>query len=462
MTHRRVVVAIAIATGCGGSPSGTPGDASSDSSESSAGTSVPGSSTGTADDAPTVTGDPTDSGSSSAAVDDTSSDTGPPASAGLEFEPIAIDDPVVRATAMAFLPGSPDFLLMSKDGDIAHYAMRGDSAERLGEIVLPGVYTSSDCGAISMAFDPGFARNRLLFVGYCKSQYASAIVRLELGADFDYDAVVDTMAEVIEVGHPQAANPWHNVGSIGFDPEGNLWAVFGDKTVPSSAQDLGSNLGSIVRIVPDRSPGGSGYTAAADNPFYGDPERSWDIWAYGLRSPWKAVRDAKGRFWIGDVGSDSFEEVNVVTAAAQNFGWPQHEGLCTRGDCGDVVDPITTWPHGPHPYIEDDEDVEPVNARVTWVGAAYDARGGDRYDGLLTDRVLFGDSCLGYVRAIELSDAGEVVFDAHLAHLVAPTSWAQGPDGYLYVVTYGGCGSGSIDNDDPPRVEMWRAVPAAR
>lgn len=458
--HGAIVVATlaAVASACGGSSPASPGEETSASGDGGPGTtSGPTTTIGSGDDVPATAGDATGSTGSSGA-DDTSEDTGARATPGLQFQPIEIDAPVVRATGIAFLPGSSDFLLMSKDGDVSHYAFRGDGAERLGGFVLPDVYTSSDCGAISMTFDPDFSRNRLLYVGLCKSRYWSAIFRLELGADFDYDAVVGTMAEVIEVGHPEAANPWHNVGSIGFDPQGNLWAVFGDKTVPDSAQDLASNLGSIIRIVPDRSPGGSGYVAAEDNPFYGDPDRSWDIWAYGLRSPWKALRDDKGRFWIGDVGSDDFEEVNVVSAAEQNLGWPLHEGLCERRDCSAVVDPVTTWPHGAHAYIEDDEDVEPVNARVAWVGAAYEDRGTDRYEGLLTHRVLFGDSCLGYVRAMELDDGGNVVFDEHLAHLVAPTSWAQGPDGYLYVVTYGGCGSGSIDNENPPRVEMWRAV----
>lgn len=459
--HRVVAAAGLLVAACGGSPSPAPGaDTSASGDGGPAGTGPsPTTSTGTGDDASMPTGD---ASTSSGAVDDSSGDTSAPATPGLQFEPIAMDVPMVRVTALAFLPGSSDFLMMSKDGDVSHYALRGDSAERLGGFVLPDLHTVTDCGAISMAFDPDFGRNRLLYVGVCKSRYFSAIVRLELPAGSGYEGVLATMAEVIEVGHAQASNPWHNVGSIGFEAGGIMWAVFGDKTVTSSSQDLTSNLGSIIRIVPDRSPGGSGYTAAEDNPFHGDPERSWDIWAWGFRSPWKALRDEKGRFWIGDVGSDHFEEINVVTAAEQNLGWPLHEGLCTRGDCSAIVDPITTWPHGPHAYIEDDPDVEPANARVAWVGAAYEDRGNDRYDGLLTHRVLFGDSCLGYVRAMGLDDAGAIVFDEHLGHLVAPTSWAQAPDGYLYVVTYDGCGSGSHDDPNPPRAQLWRAVLAGR
>lgn len=405
----------------------------------------------------TSTATSADSGSSSG------SESGdPPGVGGLDFEPILIDDPVVRVTALTFLPGSSDFMLLSKDGVVAHYAMEGDAATRQGSFTLPGVHTPSDCGAISLAFDPDFDENRLLYVGLCTSGDYSGIYRMELSADFEYDDVAATMAEVIEVGTPAATNPWHNVGSIGFDPDGTMWAVFGDKTLASSSADLTNNLGSLVRIIPDRSPGGSGYEPAPDNPFVGHATNSPDVWAHGLRSPWTALRDTAGRYWVGEVGSDNWEEVNVITEAGQNLGWPDHEGMCDADDCTPFVDPVTTWPHGPHPYIEDDPDVTAANARVGWVGAAYDPGDNDRYGGLLTNRVLFGDSCLGYVRAIEIDDAGEVVFDEFLAHLVAPTDWAQGPDGYLYVVTYGGCGSGSIDNDNPPRVEMFRVVPSTR
>jgi glucose/arabinose dehydrogenase len=400
------------------------------------------------------------SAAATTSADDTGTTTAGFPVPGLSFQPIVVDDPIKRATALAFVPDSSEFLMASKDGEVAHYALRGDAAQRLGGFTLD-TYSYSDCGVISLAFDPDFAENRLLYVGLCTSRYQSGVFRVEIGADFDYDAVAATIAPVIEVGHPRASNPWHNVGSIGFDPAGNLWAVFGDKTVPGSSQDLASNLGAIVRIVPDRSPGGSGYTPAAGNPFADDPTRSPDIWAYGFRSPWKALLDAQGRFFVADVGSDHFEEINLVATAGRNLGWPRHEGLCDTDDCRDFVDPITTWPHGSHPYINDDPDVEPVNARVGWVGAIYEDRGNDPYEGALTGRVLFGDSCLGYVRALEVDDEGQVVFDEHLGHLVGPTSWAQAPDGYLYVVSYNECGSGSNDPTEHPRVTLLRAVLAA-
>lgn len=130
-----------------------------------------------------------------------------------------------------------------------------------------------------------------------------------------------------------------------------------------------------------------------------------------------------------------------------------HEGLCDERDCSEYVDPITTWPHGPHDYVNDDPEVEPVNARVGWVGPIYPDGGNERYDGLLTGRVLFGDSSFGYVRMLEANTRGELVVDQQLGHMVGPTSWAQAP-----VVSYNECGSGSNDPDRHPRVSMYRAI----
>jgi glucose/arabinose dehydrogenase len=372
----------------------------------------------------------------------------------LEFVPITTDEPLVRATDLRFLPGSDELLVLSKDGDVGHYVLGDDGARMLGRFVVPNIHTPSDCGLISVAIDPEFEDNRLFYVGLCLSREDSAIYRFELVDD--YEAVVDTRAEVMVVGHPSASQPWHNIGSMGFDAGGNLWALFGDKTVAQSSQDPTENLGSIVRIVPDRSPDGSGYEPAVDNPFYGDPERSWDIWAMGLRSPWKGLLDAKGRYWVGDVGSKEFEEINLVTEGGQNLAWPLFEGLCTDDDCSDYVDPVAVWPHAPHAYIGDDEQATASTSRVAWVGVAYEDRGNDPYDGWLTGKVLFGDSCVGYVRALEADDSGNIVSDEHVGHIVSPTGWDQGPDGHIYVVTYGGCGSGSIDNDDPPDAVIHR------
>ena len=113
--------------------------------------------------------------------------------------------------------------------------------------------------------------------------------------------------------------------------DGVLWALFGEKNLPDEAQDVSNALGSLVRLVPSRTPGVGGYVAAPDNPFAldGDPGTSDVVAAYGLRSPWKGTRDARGNLFIGDVGASLFEEVNVlppVRVGTPSFGWPAIEG----------------------------------------------------------------------------------------------------------------------------------------
>src|SRR5690606_5471629 len=98
-------------------------------------------------------------------------------------------------------------------------------------------------------------------------------------------------------------------------------------------------LGSLVRVVPSE---GGGFTVPGDNPFAGEAGKSGAVWAYGLRSPWRATLDARGRYWIGDVGEATHEEVTLVRGPGENLGWPSIEGPC-GDDCGDTTPPLVSW-----------------------------------------------------------------------------------------------------------------------
>ncbi len=454
MTHQHATTILAtlllLCGACGdddGSGSGGPGSA--DASGGGTATSTATGTTATSANPTNPTG-PTDS-------TDPTDPTGADTTAGTEgphsivFVEVPIEQPLQRATDLKFFPGTSEFLLLGKNGPVHHYALGEEGATLLGSFSFPDVHTVTDCGVISAAIDPDFATNSFVYFGVCDSQTQSTIYRVQFGDD--YDAIADTRAPILTVGHPNASEPWHNVGAMGFDPQGNLWAQFGDKTVSSSSQDTSNNLGTLVRIVPNRVPGESGYTPAADNPFVGDPAISDDIYAFGFRSPWRGLLDDQGRFWVGDVGSSNHEEVNLVTAPGQNFGWPVAEGTCQAEDCRGLVDPIATWPHAAHPEIAEDADATAHQARVSWVGVQYVDRGNDRYGGLLTGKVLYGDSCIGYVRALQADGDGRLVSNEHMGHLVAPTGWGQAPDGYIYVVNHGSCGSGE---QEPPDVTLYR------
>ena len=375
----------------------------------------------------------------------------------LTFEEITIADPPMFVTDYVFLPGGTQFLAAQKDGTVLHYELSGDEAVELGSFVVDGVYDVLDCGLLSLAVDPDFAQNGYIYYGTCIDQFSNGIYRLELDPG-DYDQIPSTAVEIIVEGDENARVPWHNVGSIVFDEEGYLWALFGEKALKTPAQDNSNNLGTLLRINPSREPGQGGYEPHPDNPFVDVPGMSPDIYAYGLRSPWKGSLDDRGRFWVGDVGSSEFEEINLITEPGMNMGWPIAEGPCVE-NCEGLTDPITYWSRSSdHPYVGDDFDAIPSGARVAWVGPTYVDRGTDRYDGHLTGRVLFGEYCVGFVRAAEANDDGELVFDQHVGHLPLASGWQQAPDGHLYVFTFGQCQTDKEAPEDDFVSHFYRAV----
>lgn len=371
----------------------------------------------------------------------------------LLFEEVDLDEPTVAVTELVFVPGADEFLILEKDGRVVHFELTGEGARSLGSFQVPGVFAESDCGLIGAAFDPDFASNGFLYFGYCVAQQYNRITRHQFDTS-DYGLIESSATEIVSVGDPLAPKSWHNVGSIGFDDHGNLWALFGEKRLEDEAQDVTNNLGTLIRVVPNKEPDGEGHMPAPDNPFVGDGEKSEDIYAYGLRSPWKGSLDSRGRWWIGDVGAASTEEVNIITDPGQNFGWPEWEGPC-GANCEGLRNPLTHWDRSSESdYALEDPETNATDRRVVWVGPEYRARSGiDRYEGRLTNKVLFGDFCAGWVRAAELDAQDRLIYDAHAGHLDAVTGIAEGADGYVYFVTYGNCKTFPYREG-----RMWRAV----
>ena len=353
----------------------------------------------------------------------------------LQFEEIDVEGGLAMATDLALGPGGDDFYILDKSGTIGRYTLDG---ARLGRVEVPGIHSDLDCGLISLAFDADGA----LYVSACLSQQDGAILRV----DFDDG----TTTEILRAGDPAAPRPWHNVGRIGFDDSGALWALFGDKRIPDHGQDDDNDLSALVRIIP---------TQDGSKPASGNHRDN--VYAYGLRSPWRGVLDNMGRWWVGDVGANGFEEINLISAAGQNFGWNRAQGSCEE-DCDGLVDPVTQWEHDTIvPYMVDDPDVRSTVARTVYVGLQYQPNDEDPYDGWLDNAVLFGDYCLGFVRAGEADADGDLIRDEHIGHLDTPTGWAQGPDGYIYITTFGICETAGLDESDPPPSRLLRAVAAS-
>ena len=151
-----------------------------------------------------------------------------------------------------------------------------------------------------------------------------------VGADGTFDAASERV--LLEIPHPDEQN--HNGGNLVMGSDGLLYIATGDgggRGDPKrNAQNLDSLLGKILRIDP-RPSGAQPYGIPGDNPFANTADARPEIWSYGLRNPWKFSFDRlTGDLWIGDVGQDSTEEVNLVRASdgagsGANFGWSAYE-----------------------------------------------------------------------------------------------------------------------------------------
>jgi glucose/arabinose dehydrogenase len=366
-----------------------------------------------------------------------------------------------QVTTFRFIPGTNELLLSELHGDVYHYEVADGVGTLLGHFDLsehvypPAPDFEGDCGLVSLAFDPGFADNGYFYVGACFDELGTGILRFTFEPD-DYDDITGSAAVIMR---EEWEGDIHNVGQMGFDQDGYLWALYGDRGNPDHGLESSSNLASLVRVEPNREPDGEGHGPAPGNPYIGGEGGSEDIYAYGFRSPWTGHYDSLGRWWVGDVGSGgtfAAEEINLVTEPGSYFGWPVVEGPC-ESMCGDIVDPIRSWDHSSgHPFVAEMASPFPSQNRVAWVGVEYRDRGNDPYGGLLTGGVLYGEMCVGFVRLIEVDATGEVLSDALVAEFPKISAWDQAADGYLYVTTYGACEARRNVPDVP--AGLWRAV----
>lgn len=351
----------------------------------------------------------------------------------LSFEPIEHPNVGLRLTDLAFAPTQDGrFLVIDKDGGVVLMRLDGDAATELGRFEVPDCFIESDAGLIAVAFDPDFATNGFFYLGLTTSQETNVVRRYTLDAA-DFARSLDTETPILEVTGARSPRPWHNVGSIGFTDEGYLWALFGDKVLDEVALDPHSQLGAVLRVIPDRTPHPSagGYTVPPDNPFVdgsGDPA----VYAKGFRSPWKGLY-VDGDIFVSDVGLDNWEEVNRVSAPGQSFGWPAIEGPCD--DCGEHEAPWVHYGRGTsHPWVREDPEATSARLRSAWVGWHYVPNERDPYGGRWDDVLIFGEFYAGWIRGKRTDGRGATW---HVGHRQYVTSWNQGPDGYVYMVSLG-------------------------
>jgi glucose/arabinose dehydrogenase len=231
--------------------------------------------------------------------------------------------------------------------------------------------------------------------------------------------------DVLHVDQPYSN---HNGGEVIFGPDGDLYVGLGDGgsegDPQDQGQDLGTLLGKILRIAPE--PDGS-YSVPADNPFVSRDGARGEIWAYGLRNPWRFSFDrTTGDLWIGDVGQNAWEEVDFRPASStggENYGWSLREGNHEyKGSRPpDNVDPIFEYSHESGGCV--------VTGGYVYRGSAIPK---------LQGAYVFADYCLGRINALVQRDgrmAARRTFDLKVP---AVASFGEDRNGELYALSLEG------------------------
>ena len=257
-----------------------------------------------------------------------------------------------QPTEMAVLADG-SVLIAEQRGSISRFLVSGDETQQFGVLDLTDQVTfSGERGLLSVALHPDLDAQPFIFVYYSPSDAAlTRLSRFRLTADH---AAADPDSELVMLEIPQPyAN--HNGGAVRFGPDGMLYLGIGDGGAANDPQGHGQNretlLGTIIRIDVSRSSASEPYRIPTDNPFLGVSGVRPEIWAYGLRNPWRMAFDpVTGDLYVADVGQDRWEEVAVVRAG-ENHGWNVYEGdECFRSQdaCDQLTDhtrPIAVIPH---------------------------------------------------------------------------------------------------------------------
>ena len=292
-------------------------------------------------------------------------------------------------------------------------------------------------GLLGLAFAPNFDESGLFYVNYTDLNGNSVVAR------FTSDGTVgDPESEVTVLTQEQPAVN-HNGGMVAFGPDNYLYIGFGDGggqgDPEGNGQRLDTWLGKILRIEVDpEQTNGRSYVVPEDNPFVGDAGARPEIWAYGMRNPWRFSFDREtGDLWIGDVGQNEYEEISVlgVDEGGANMGWSIAEGdACyAESDCDLAVftPPVFTYTHS--------------SGDGCSVTGGYVSRG-EEFANLAGIYVL-ADYCTGLFWGGAPDGEGGYIFSEPIETGLRISSFGEGADGRLYLTDLTG---GSVYELVPP------------
>lgn len=335
-----------------------------------------------------------------------------------------------QPTDIQFPPGNGSvFVVLEKEGT-AKWVSTADGAS--GTLLAVKVLTDVEEGLLGLAFHPRFAENGRFFLNYVASVDGrdTTVIdewRVPAGSDLRKAKPTRTGA-LLQVRQPY---PNHNAGQLAFGPDGYLYVGLGDGGAAGDPHDNGQNmqamLGKMLRIDVDRRDEGKGYAVPKDNPFVGRAGVLPEIWASGLRNPWRYSFDSKGRLIAADVGQNTWEEIDLLERGG-NYGWRLREARhCFRPEKGcpteGLIDPLYEYHH---------EEGISITGGYVYEGKRIPA---------LAGKYVFGDYARGKLWAIDLPE--KAAPGAPLAKAYALGRWdiaistfGRDPAGELYVADF--------------------------
>jgi glucose/arabinose dehydrogenase len=297
--------------------------------------------------------------------------------------------------------------------------------------IRPQVSAGGERGLLSIAFAPDYAQSRLLYAMFTDVNGDSRLVEYRAASPERVDAGSGRL--VLFQRQPE---PNHNGGLVLFGPDGLLYVGLGDgggggdmHGPRGNAQNLGTMLGKILRIDPRRA-GDRPYAIPSSNPFAGRPSARAEVYAYGLRNPWRFSFDREtGDLTIGDVGESTVEEIDFVAASAgagrgANFGWRPFEGNA-RFRPGETapghIRPVLTRTHA-----------------AGWCSITGGIVARDPRVPGLVGRYVFGDYCKGRIQSARLRPGGARDQRSHRLEVAGLSSFGEDGLGRVYATSLNG------------------------
>jgi glucose/arabinose dehydrogenase len=335
---------------------------------------------------------------------------------------------LTNAVAIVHPPADSRLFVVQKTGAIRIVNSNG-TVNATPFLTVTGLSSGSEQGLLGLAFHPNYATNGLFFINYTNTAGDTVIARYSVSANPD---IANTTATILMTVDQPFSN--HNGGSLAFGRDGLLYIGLGDGGSGGDPQGYSQNmtvdpsfpsrvmLGKMLRIDVDTTFGSLNYGIPSTNP-YATTAGLREIWAIGLRNPWKySFNRLNGDLWIADVGQSTREEINKTTFplpnTGLNYGWRCFEGTSVFNNSGcptfaNTVAPFTDYVYG-------------SNGRCSITGGYF-------YTGSLypnfANKYIFADYCTGEIGLVDAS--GVITWTVNLPGVI--TSFGEDVNGELYI-----------------------------